>query len=251
MPKSIQAVLFDLGSTLLYFDGSWPQVFKRADQALLTHLKESGLQLEDRAFLEEFRRRLEAYYQQREAEFIEYTTAQILRTLLAELGHDEVPEQTLSQGMQKLYAVSQQHWLPEEDALPTLKALQQRGYHLGIISNAGDDADVQALVDKAGFRPYLDFVISSAASGIRKPNPRIFQQALSHWELPPEQVVMVGDTLGADILGARNAGIYSIWLTRHADTPANRDHAETITPDAHITKLTELIPLLERLAEND
>jgi 2-haloalkanoic acid dehalogenase type II len=251
MPKSIQAVLFDLGNTLLHFDGSWPQVFQEADQALLAHLKEAGLQLDDQAFLKEFRRRLEAYYQQREAEFIEYTTTHILRTLLAELGYDEISEQLLSQGMQKLYAVSQQHWHAEEDTLPTLKALQRHGYRLGIISNAGDDADVQALVDNAGLRPYLDFVISSAASGIRKPNPRIFQQALSHWELPPEQAVMVGDTLGADILGARNAGIYSIWLTRHADTPANRDHAETIVPDAQIAKLAELPPLLERLAEND
>jgi FMN phosphatase YigB (HAD superfamily) len=58
---------------------------------------------------------------------------------------------------------------------------------------------------------------------------------------------MVGDTLGADILGAQHAGVYSIWVTRHADTPANRAHADTIQPDALIECLEDLHPLLLRL----
>jgi FMN phosphatase YigB (HAD superfamily) len=63
--------------------------------------------------------------------------------------------------------------------------------------------------------------------------------------LHPQQVAMVGDTLGADILGAKNAGIYSIWITRRANTPANRAHAETIIPDARISELCELPSLLD------
>ncbi|MCL5429817.1 MAG: HAD family hydrolase, partial [Chloroflexi bacterium] len=118
------------------------------------------------------------------------------------------------------------------------------GMRLAVVSNAGDDADVQTLVNNSGLRPYLDFALSSAACGIRKPNPRIFEIALEHWRLPRKDVVMVGDTLGADILGARNAGLTSIWLTRRADTPANRDHLDTIKPDVTITTLTELPELL-------
>jgi FMN phosphatase YigB (HAD superfamily) len=59
---------------------------------------------------------------------------------------------------------------------------------------------------------------------------------------------MVGDTLGADILGAYNAGIYSIWITRHAESPANRAHADTIQPDAKIESLEDLYPLLACLS---
>ena len=58
---------------------------------------------------------------------------------------------------------------------------------------------------------------------------------------------MVGDSLGADILGARNAGLYSIWVTRRADTAANRAHKDTIQPDAVISTLSELPPLLNSL----
>jgi putative hydrolase of the HAD superfamily len=125
--------------------------------------------------------------------------------------------------------------------------LNAQGHRLGLISNAGDDADVQTLIDQSNLRGYFDIILTSAALGIRKPNPRIFQTALDHWGIPASRAAMVGDSLGADILGARNAGIYSVWITRRADTPANRSHEDTIRPDAVITTLAELIPLLEEL----
>jgi HAD superfamily hydrolase (TIGR01509 family) len=146
-----------------------------------------------------------------------------------------------------MYAVSQSHWQPDPETLPTLRKLQEQGYRLGIISNAGDDTDVQALVDKAQIRPLCDFVLTSAAVGIRKPNPRIFHMGLDQWGARPEQAVMVGDTLGADILGAQNAQIYAVWLTRWADTPGNHAHADTIQPDASIRSLASLPALLQSL----
>jgi FMN phosphatase YigB (HAD superfamily) len=53
---------------------------------------------------------------------------------------------------------------------------------------------------------------------------------------------MVGDTLGADILGAKNAGVYSVWITRRA--PSNQPHQELIIPDATIDSLSALPGLL-------
>jgi putative hydrolase of the HAD superfamily len=91
-------------------------------------------------------------------------------------------------------------------------------------------------------------VLSSAACGIRKPNPRIFQIGLEKWGLSSTEAVMVGDTLGADILGAINASIFSIWITRRADSPGNRDHLDTIVPNAEIASLSQLPKLLDDLA---
>jgi 2-haloalkanoic acid dehalogenase type II len=240
MTQKIKAVLFDLGGTLIYFDGAWHDVMQLATQELLNHLHAQGFELDAPTFLDEFRRRLEEYYIQREAEFIEYTTARILRDMLTGLGHKAVTTEMLAPALEKLYAVSQSHWKPEQDAEPTLKELQSAGFRMAVVSNAGDDADVQRLVNNSGLRPYVDFALSSAACGIRKPNPRIFKIALEKWGLHPEEAVMVGDTLGADILGARNAGIASVWLTRRANTPANRDHLDTIKPDTTIATLAEL-----------
>jgi len=240
MAHAIKAVLFDLGGTLIYFDGNWAEVAEAANQELYLHLQQQGMQVDSKVFLDEFRRRLEEYYLQRDTEFIEYTTTNVLRTLLADLGYPELSRGALAPALKVLYSVSQAHWKLEEDTLSTLDRLRSSGYRMGVISNASDDADVQSLVDNAGIRGYFDFVLSSAACGIRKPNPSIFEIGLEHWRLAPRETVMVGDTLGADILGARNAGIYSIWITRRADRPANRDHAGTIQPRDQIATLAEL-----------
>lgn len=249
MAHAIKAVLFDLGGTLIYFDGNWAEVAEAANQELYLHLQQQGLKVASKVFLDEFRSRLEEYYLQRDTEFIEYTTTYVLRTLLADLGYPELSRGSLDPALKVLYSVSQAHWRLEEDARSTLERLRGSGYRMGLISNASDDADVQRLVDNAGIRGYFDFVLSSAACGIRKPNPRIFELGLQHWSLPPSEAVMVGDTLGADILGARNAGLTSIWITRRADKPGNRDHAGTIQPDLVIETLAELPEYLTRKAE--
>jgi len=242
------AIIFDLGSTLIYFDADWSEVMYRASQVLYRQLDQAGLELDQKLFLREYHQAVEAYYQERESEFVEHTTYFILRNLLAEWGYPEVPDRILRQALKAMYAVSQSHWIPELDAVPTLAALKAMGYRLGLISNAADDADVQTLVDKAKVRTFFDKILTSAEEGIRKPNPRIFQKLLDFWNLPAERVAMVGDTLGADILGAKNAGIFSIWITRRAGTPANHAHADTIHPDETITTLDELPGLLKKLA---
>jgi HAD superfamily hydrolase (TIGR01549 family) len=237
-------VLFDLGSTLIYFNADWTRIFPESTDRLLDTLRISGLELEEALFLASFQEQIRAYYVERETEFIEYTTAYILRRVLSDFGYPDPAEALLRSALAEMYAVTQQYWKVEADAHHTLDLLKRDGYRLGLISNAGDDADVQRLVDNAGIRPYFDVILTSAAQGIRKPNPRIFWTALEELDANPSQAAMVGDTLGADILGAKNAGIYSIWITRRASTPANLAHQDTIRPDAIIATLDELPVLL-------
>jgi len=247
MSNPFDAILFDLGSTLIYFDGEWPQVFSQANAELIANLKNAGYQIEEEQFLQDFRNRINQYYSSREAEFIEYTSAYFLRSVLADYGYPQISDATVQSCLRAMYAVSQAHWKIEADTLSTLEYLHRAGYHLGMISNASDNEDVQTLVDKAGVRDYFDFILVSAAVGVRKPNPAIFRLALDHWGIPPTRAAMVGDMLGADILGAKNAGLFSIWITRRADGPANRAHLDTIQPDAQIAALGELPGLLHQL----
>lgn len=242
-----QAILFDLGSTLIYFDGDWEEIQASRDAVLIQRLHRAGITPDGKVFLSQFDELMKAYYAERETEFIEHTTAYLLLTLLAEWGYTKVSEEVIRSALADMYAVSQAYWKPEIDTHPTLQALQAQNYKLGLISNAGDDADVQTLIDQAELRPYFDVILTSAAQGIRKPNPRIFLNALECLGLRPSQAAMVGDTLGADILGARNAGLFSIWITRRAETSANRAHEDTIQPDAVIASLSELLPLLKSL----
>ncbi|MFN2146180.1 MAG: HAD family hydrolase [Anaerolineales bacterium] len=243
----IRAVIFDLGNTLLYFEGNWSEVLARANQMMFDSLIRSGLQLEQEDFVTSFRQRLEAYHQQREVDYKEHSTHWILKDTLAEGGYPDVGEPVLRDALAAMYAASQEYWVPEKDLLPTLESLAHHGYRIGLLSNAGDDRDVQKLVDKGRIRPYLEYVLTSAAGGIRKPDSRIFELAINMFGLEPDEVAMVGDTLGADILGANKMGIYSIWITRRADTSENRKLRQTIIPDAEIDTLAELPDLLAGL----
>lgn len=245
--RPFDAILFDLGSTLIYFDGEFPEVIQQSDALLLANLEQAGLEVDRPAFLETFRRRLNLYYAERDTEFIEHTTAYILREVLAEFGYPDLPDELIRPALAAMYAASQAHWQVEPDALPTLSALRQEGYRMGLISNASDDEDVQTLVDKARLRPFFEVILTSAAEGIRKPNPRIFQTALHRLQIAPHQAVMVGDTLGADILGAKLAGMKAVWVTRHANTAANNSHEDTIQPDAIVSGLSVLPEALRLL----
>ena len=57
---------------------------------------------------------------------------------------------------------------------------------------------------------------------------------------------MVGDALGADILGAQLAGLRHVWLTAQADHPANRAHTGNVIPEAEIAALSELPALVKK-----
>jgi 2-haloalkanoic acid dehalogenase type II len=241
---SIRCVLFDLGGTLIYFDGDWHAVLAESVQALTRELLSAGLNLDAQTFAATFLQRLDAYYAERDSEFVQYTTHYLLVTLLEGLGIRDVPEDIFRRALRSMYAVSQAHWRAEQDAIHMLETLRAQGYRIGAVSNAGDDDDVQRLVDNAGLRPYFEVILVSAAVGIRKPNPRIFQMALEKLGCLPAETVMVGDTLGADVLGALNSGLASVWITRRADTRDNQAHEGTIQPDATIVSLSELPPLL-------
>ena len=246
--RHFEAIIFDLGGTLIYFEGSWPEVMAEAGMELHRSLSETGLDLDQDGFMQEFHTQLETYYVERESDYREYTTLYVVQKVLQVWGYSDVEESVIRGGLQAMYAVTEGHWHVEQDAALTLETLGEKGYRLGLISNAGDDADVQTLVDNANLRDYFDLIITSAAEGIRKPSAHIFHKMLNYWGIEPAQAAMVGDTLSADILGARKAGLYSIWITRRADTPANQALAAEIIPDVTIATLSELPGVLENLA---
>ncbi len=236
-----QTVLFDLGHTLLYFDADWAEVDAQAFHVLTRALREAGCPVDENEFPRHFAEALSAYYRERDTEFIEHTRYYVLEKLLKAEGVKPLPEDQMRRVLKEMYSVSQEHWQLEEDAIALLEYLTKTGYRLGLISNAGDDEDVQNLVDRFSLRGYFQTILTSAALGWRKPHPRIFQEALIRLDTPAKAAVMVGDMLGADILGAKNSGMHSVWITRRSDQRyANLSHEDTIQPDAIIPTLADL-----------
>ncbi|MCB9143887.1 MAG: HAD family hydrolase [Anaerolineales bacterium] len=242
MSTSIRYLLFDLGGTLMHSRSDWQPIHKQADEALAASLLQSRIELDPKLF----RARLSQYYEQRDKDFYETTYHLVLSELLTELNHAEVPEVVIRSALNALYKVTQSNWQIESDAIETFEKLRSEGYKLGIFSNAGDDKDVQELIDSFGIRHYFDFVLTSAASYYRKPHHRAFEIALAHWNALPEESAMIGDSLEADILGANQMDMTSIWITRRAAFTNELLHR--IKPDFSIRKLPELFPVLSLLS---
>ena len=241
-PARPRYLLFDLGGTLMHSRGDWAPVHAQADAALVRSLGEHEIVLDSRVF----RDRLHAYYSQRDKDHQETTYHFVLRELLNELGYAEVAESVLRPALDALYSVTQTNWVLENDSLSTIQQLKSQNHQLGILSNAGDDKDVQDLVEGFGIRSYFDFVLTSATCFYRKPHARAFELALARWNAPPQEAVMIGDSLEADIQGAANLKLCTIWITRRArftDQDLRR-----IKPDFSVRKLSELPPTIERIS---
>src|SRR5574341_857908 len=244
MPRNfLRAVIFDLGGTLMYERGSWHSITVQADEALTAYLLNQGMELNLSSFPLEFRRRLRKYFEQREKDLLETPYTFVLRDVLKDKGYENVPDGIIRGALDRLFAITQTNWVLEDDALPTLKKLEGDGYRLGLISNAGDDNDVHQLAQRLGIARFFDFIVTSAACSYRKPHPRIFEMALSNWYFLPTEAVMVGDNLDADIRGAKNAGLYGIWISRRAGE--RPDDQPRIQPDASLSSLSELPALLD------
>jgi len=240
MNKPIRAVLFDLGNTLIYDKEPWETLYLRADKALWNSLQSYGVKSTPRELYGRHKTLFNLYYKLRENDLEEPGMGNILQELLTK-NNIHLPEEELRAALHSMYRITQANWFAEDDALPALQALKQRGFRLGIVSNGADDENTYTLIDKANVRSYFEYIISSAAFGKRKPHPGIFHAALDHFQVPPEQAVMIGDTFDADIVGARQVGMNSIWVTRRVQKTVTRHE---IRPNAVVSTLSEIPALL-------
>ena len=83
-------------------------------------------------------------------------------------------------------------------------------YQLAVISNNFGNAG--GWCDEYGLSPLLEVIIDSTVLGIAKPDARIFEAALSELGVMPGQAIYVGDSYAADMVGGKNAGMWTAWL---------------------------------------
>jgi HAD superfamily hydrolase (TIGR01509 family) len=95
-------------------------------------------------------------------------------------------------------------WNPEAEAF--LQRLKSAGISACIVTDLTSHIQFRKWAHLELHR-YCDFMVTSEEAGLEKPNPMIFQKALSKLQLAPEQVIMVGDNHEKDILGATQLGM--------------------------------------------
>jgi FMN phosphatase YigB (HAD superfamily) len=71
---------------------------------------------------------------------------------------------------------------------------------------------VRGWLDRAGFGPLFQWVVTSVDAAARKPAPEFFQYALARCGLTKDDVLFVGNQLNSDIAGGESFGIRTVWL---------------------------------------
>jgi putative hydrolase of the HAD superfamily len=136
-------------------------------------------------------------------------------------------------------------WFPvssvaREGLVETLRALSTQGIRLGIVTNGAVQRQ-DAKITHLQIRPYLSTIVISDAAQVKKPDPRIFAQALTEIGCVASQTWFVGDHPHNDVLGATASGMRAIWLTGFHPWPT--EHPE---PPWHIHSLCELVEMVDR-----
>ncbi|MFY3431987.1 HAD family hydrolase [Achromobacter mucicolens] len=111
------------------------------------------------------------------------------------------------------------------DAAPTLQALKARGIKVALCSNLAAPYGPPVL-DLLPFQP--DFCAWSYEAGAVKPQPEIYQYLCDGIAYQPEEVLMIGDTIEADMIGPRKFGMHGYHLDRHAATSNSAESVRSL-----------------------
>jgi putative hydrolase of the HAD superfamily len=103
----------------------------------------------------------------------------------------------------------QQHLM--DDAFDTLEVLASRDYKMHIISNGYQDIQIKKM-KSGGIYHFFNQIITNDIAGARKPEKAIFDFALYKADADIGNSLMIGDNLIADIEGAKNAGLRTIYF---------------------------------------
>lgn len=96
------------------------------------------------------------------------------------------------------------------DAHTTLTALRARGYTLGLVTNRSRPCNEE--LETLGIAHYFDLILAAGEINAYKPDPTIFEHALSRTDTAPQAALYIGDNYYADIIGAERAGLIPILL---------------------------------------
>lgn len=201
----ILAVIFDLDDTL------WPMLplIHQAEQALSYWLAANAPTIAQRTGIADMRA-LREQLLPTDPRF-SYDLWALRHAMLSQLLGDveDDPEQLrqLADAGMAVFAHARNQVSLFDDVMP---ALTEMGKHwrLGSISNGFAD------LDEIGLAPHFQVSLAAHRFGCAKPDPRIFLAACAALDVPPAQAIYVGDDLLADVQGASQAGLRSVWINR-------------------------------------
>ena len=247
----IRAVIFDMGGTLetVYYDDTTRHAGACAMlEFLRSHDLDPGLGVSE--LQAAVVSGMEAYQAWREGSEVELSPEQVwTEHILTDGSLCKERLAAVAEELTYLHATRFQARSLRPEAPALLEALRSRGLRLGMISNVLSRRLVPACLSEYGIAHYFEHVLTSADFGWRKPNRRIFDEAVRLMGVPAAACAYVGDTLSRDVVGARRAG-YGLAIQIRSFLTARSDQGIVdVEPDAAIQDLMDVLGLVSPVGE--
>ena len=234
--KGVEGVIFDVGGTLIYSNS---QNFEHANAwSAALKLRGWGYDLDSKAFARDLvalRRRLpkegEGY---RQINTTRETLLEVAETHNIRLSGEEVRRLEHA-----FYGPEIQGSAALPGIIEVVRALEPH-VKLAVVSNTRSHYLIEGTVSKLGLRELFEPFITSAGFGFRKPSPKLCEAVLDAWQLPAENVVMVGDSLRKDVAPAKALGLHTIWQKMDAEAEGE------VRPDAVAERPEDVLGVLSR-----
>lgn len=130
----------------------------------------------------------------------------------------------------------------------TLRELRDKGKRLGVFSN-DRIVSLGMTLRCMHIEAYFEYIETSEAIGMEKPDPRVFEHILDRFQLPPALVAYVGDDPVRDIDGAKRKNLKAVLLSAGSkfsnENWRDYDAPTEFTPDAVIRSFAELLDVFD------
>ncbi len=222
---AFRAALFDLGQTLLEYPGNthefWREYLEERLAEMRATFSDMGAQVEGTvgAFVD---RAMEIVWPERKINMSgkSWHFRERVRALVAAYGQEECTDgqcEALTDAFYQPIGAATKRY-PE--TLEVLGTLRESGLRMAIISNAPWDVPgrlLRADMRRWEIEQFFDAFVISGDVPWRKPNPEFMWAAARELRVELEECLVVGDSLKADIAGAKAAGMKSAWVNREQD----------------------------------
>ena len=242
-----RALLFDLFGTVVHFAARVPAVqtagaqWRTAMQWLQEAAEQELPQLRFDELLTALMCVTEEIVRQRPPEYREVPSRERFRRALRQLGVDADRAHATAERL----SLAHMAHLASLTVLPEghLRLLQELAarYPLGLVSNFDHGATARRVLDDHGLSACFRVIVISDDFGQRKPHHAIFEAALRELGVSADETLFIGDSLGEDVSGARNAQLRVAWLNPNGEPVP----ADGVQPDYVIRCLADLMALVD------
>ncbi|MGA3192589.1 MAG: HAD family hydrolase [Candidatus Bathyarchaeia archaeon] len=232
----IKAVVFDFIGTLTSVKN---YSLEASTLKLSKALVEAGFTVDEEDFLRAYSRAHEKYRLIRYEELVEVTNGVWISDALNCLGFKTSPEDVRVKTAVNVFFEDYLSSLELNSCARRMLVRLSKRYKLGLVSNFTYAPVIYAALRKLGINRFFSAVLVSEDVGWRKPNRKIFQEALRRLGAKAQETVYVGDSPVEDIVGAAAAGMRTIFVPSQFYTLENV-HESPTKPDLIVKDICEL-----------